>query len=124
MKLTFKEVLLRFVFLLGAVLVFTFFDWIVHSSWSYLEVPGFYFMNKIIYGTLIAFLASLAFRKPSIPKQAAIITLVTVGLLQVRYILYGYTLLFHVIIVAEHLFFMFFSTWGALKLLEKVSARR
>ncbi len=119
-KLTIKEVVLRFVLMLAAVLVFTFFDWIVHSSSAYLSVPSFYFKNKIIYGTLFAFLSSLVFRKLPLKKQSFFITIVTVLLLQIRYVLYGYTLFFHAVVLVEHFIFLWASSYGALKVLERM----
>lgn len=116
-RITLKETILRFIFMLAAVLVFTFFDWIVHNSWSYLAVPSLYFIHKMEYGTLWAFLASLVFRKQKIPAQAAWIAIITVGLLQIMYILYGYPLLFHVIVLTEHILFMYLATYFSLKLL-------
>lgn len=118
-RITLKETILQLVFMLAAVLVFTFFDWIVHNSWDYLAVPTQYFTHKIAYGTLWAFLASLIFRKQSIPAQAAWITVITVGLLQIMYALYGYPLLFHIVVVTEHLFFMYLATYFSLKLVKK-----
>jgi len=120
-KLTFKEVVLRFVLVLAAVLVFTFFDWIVHSSSIYLSVPGFYYKNKIFYGTLLAFLSSLVLRKLPIVKQSLFTTLITVGLLQIRYVLYGYPLYFHVIVLLEHFIFLWASSYMALKLLYRIN---
>ena len=86
----------------------------------YLAVPSIYFKNKIIYGTLWAWLSSLAFRKGSISRQALLISAVTVGLLQIRYALYGYPLLFHAIILTEHFAFMYAASYGALRILERI----
>jgi hypothetical protein len=122
-KLTGKEAALRLVFMFCAVLVFTFFDWLVHSGWAYLSVPQWYFTNKIIYGTLWAWLVSLFFRKGAIWRQAAWIAGITVILLQIRYILYGYPPLFHAIILPEHFLFLYFASVGALKLLARVQPR-
>ncbi len=118
-KLALKELVLRFVLMLAAVLVFTFFDWIVHSSWSYLAVPSWYFVHKIEYGTLWAFLSSLIFRKLPLKKQSLFITIIVVGLLQIRYALYGYPLFFHAIVLTEHFIFLWASSYGALKVLER-----
>lgn len=104
----------------AAVLVLTFFDYLVHASSDYLTVPFYYFQHKILYGTLWACLAALIFRKVEIKKQAFLITLITVGLLQLNYILQGYPLLFNLITVSEHFFFMYFATYFALRILEKI----
>lgn len=115
-----KNISLRITAMFLAVLVFTFFDWMVHSSFSYLAVPTWYFRNKIIFGTLYASLASLIFKKGSVNKQAIIITAITVSLLQIRYALYGYPLLFHLIVLSEHFVFMYFASLCALKIIVKI----
>ncbi|MBI5001873.1 hypothetical protein HZC31_00645 [Candidatus Woesearchaeota archaeon] len=88
----------------------------MHQSSQMLEVPLWYFTNKILYGTLWACLAGLFVTKLSIPKQAAVITIVTVTLLQIRYLLYGYPVLFHLIVFPEHLFFLYVATYYMLKI--------
>jgi len=123
-KLTLKEAVLRFVLMLAAVLVFTFFDWLVHSSSAYLSVPGFYFRNKIMYGTVLAFLSSLVFRKLSLGKQSLFTSLITVGVLQIRYALYGYPLYFHLIVLPEHFIVLWASSYGALKVLGSILKRK
>lgn len=115
-----KSIYWRAVAMFLAVLAFTFLDWIVHSSFSYLAVPAGYFRNKIIFGTLYASLASLIFKKGRLYKQALIITTITVLLLQARYLVYGYPLLFHIIVLAEHFLFMYFASLCALKILTKI----
>lgn len=116
----YEKIALRFFFILVAILVFTFFDWIFHSSSVYLTVPFWYYKNKIIYGTLWAFLSSIIFRNLKIKKQAFVISIITIFLLQIRYIAYGYPLLFHLIVVIEHFFFLYMTTFFSLKLGEKL----
>lgn len=115
-----ENLLLRFVLIFIAVLVFTFFDYLVHASSAYLTVPFYYFKHKIIYGTLWACIAALIFKKLEIKKQALLITLITVGLLQINYIYLGFPLWFHLIVVSEHFFFMYFATYFALRILERI----
>ena len=117
MKLTLKEAIRLFFAMLAAVLVFTFFDWLVHSSSPYLAVPPWYFKNKIIYATLYAFIISLFVRKQTLAKQAAWISGITVVLLQIRYALCGYPLYFHAIVLTEHAIFLYLSSYFALKIL-------
>ncbi len=63
----------QFILMFIAVAVFTLVDWLVHSGVSYLGVPSWYFRNKLIFGTIYAFVVSLfvARFKPSV--QAAIV---------------------------------------------------
>lgn len=120
-KLTFKEIVLRFALMLAAVLAFTGLDWFVHQSHPTLSVPSWYFTNKILYGTLWAFLSSLTFRTQGIPKQAALITFITVSLLQINYIMSGYyTLFFHAVVYTEHLVFLYLTSFIALKTLSRI----
>jgi quinol-cytochrome oxidoreductase complex cytochrome b subunit len=120
-KLALREAFLKLLFMFLAVLVFTFFDWLVHSSSNYLAVPPWYFKNKIIYATIYAFLISLFVRKKTIAKQAAWISGITVVLLQIRYALYGYPLYFHFVILTEHAIFLYLSSFFALKILARLS---
>ena len=113
-----ENLILRVVLIFLAILVFTFFDYLVHASSDYLSVPSYYFKNKIIYGTFFACLASWIFRKVEIQKQAFLIAAITVGLLQINYILIGYPLMFHLIVVIEHLFFLYLATYFALRILK------
>src|SRR3972149_5667164 len=119
-KINFKNIIIKFFAILSAILIFTFLDWIVHQSFSFLAVPKEYFTNKIIYGVLWAFLASLVFRKKSIPVQAALITIITVALLQVRYFLYGYSWLFQIVIIPMHLILLYLALLISLKLFSRI----
>ena len=117
--LTLKLVALQLVLLFAAVLVFTFFDWLVHSTSSALAVPPWYFRNKIIFSTIMTFVLSLIFRKGSTAKRSLLIALPTVLLLEIRYAFYGYPLLFHAIVLPEHFIFLYISTFFALRILDK-----
>ncbi len=119
-KLNFKNLSIRFLAILSAILIFTFFDWIVHNSTTFLTVPREYFTNKIIYGTIWAFLAFLIFRKKSIQMQAVLITIITVALLQIRYFLYGYSWLFQIIVIPMHLIFLYLALLISLKLFSRI----
>lgn len=120
MKKQTKRHIWRSFFLFCAVLLFTFFDWLVHQSSLILEVPLWYFQNKIIFGTLYAVMAGFFVSDYSLKKQAAIITMLTVTLLQIRYFLSGYTWEFHVIIFPVHLIILFAASYAALYAEEKI----
>lgn len=115
MKKQTKRHIRRSFFLFGAVLVFTFFDWLVHQSSPILSVPSWYFRNKIIFGTVYAAIAGFFVSGYSLKKQAAIITLLTVMLLQIRYLLSGYTWEFHAIIFPAHLLLLYGATYAMLR---------
>lgn len=114
----------KFIAIFAAVLVFTFFDWLTHSASPYLSVPSWYFSNKIIFGTVIAYITSLIFAKRTLLSQAALITFITVTLLQIRYYLIGYAWWFHAIVYPEHLFFLFIATYLALRMLKKFTQQK
>ncbi len=111
----------RCILLFGAVLLFTFFDWVLHQSNSALDVPSWYFTNKIMYGTLWACVTSFFVQKYSLKIQAVLITVITVSLLQIRYLLYGYPLEFHAIIFPAHLVLLYFAVYAALYIKRKKS---
>ena len=114
----------RSFFLLGAIFVFTFFDWLVHQTSPILEVPSWYFRNKIIFGTVWACISGFFVLKYSIKIQAAIITIVTVTLLQLRYFFYGYSWEFHAIIFPAHMILLFASSYLALQLERKMKKKK
>ncbi len=100
-------VLNRLLAITCAIFIFTFFDWLVHTNIASLGVPSWYFSHKILYGTLWACLTSFFVQKMPTKKQAGIITIVTVTLLQIRYALWGYPLEFHLVVIPEHLITLF-----------------
>ncbi len=116
MKKQTKRHIRRSFFLFGAVLVFTLLDWLVHQASPILEVPSWYFRNKIIFATLYACIIGFFVEKSSLKVQAAMITLITVTLLEIRYISYGYPFEFHAIIFPTHLILLYGATYVALYL--------
>ena len=111
-----KQLITRFGLVLLAVFVFSFLDWLVHSSSPYLSVPSWYFRNKIIFGTIIAFVASLFLHKQTIWRQSLIVSLITVVLLEIRYAFLGYAWWFHAIVLPEHFIFLTLTLYVALKI--------
>lgn len=111
-----KQLITRFGLVLLTVLVFTFFDWLVHANVPSLSVPSWYFRNKIIFGTIIAFATSLVLRKQTILRQSLIVSLITVVLLELRYAFLGYAWWFHAIVLPEHFIFLTLTLYAALKI--------
>lgn len=85
------------------ILIFTLIDALVHSLSADYAVPDYYFRNKIIFGTIIGFVAYLFVKNKSLFTKSLIFSVTISVLLQIRYALEGYNLKF----VIEFLFFHF-----------------
>lgn len=91
-----------FVLIFGVVIVFTFIDFIFHSLKESFAVPGYYYRNKIIFGTLIGFATYFFVRKMKPLNRAFVFSAVVAILLQVRYFLEGYQLWFVFLFLGLH----------------------
>ena len=98
-----------FIAIFLTIIIFAFFDYLVHLTSEEYSVPSYYFKNKIIYGTLwgILFYAILNIWKTNIALKSFIFSLLISTVLQARYFYEGYSLEF----VIEFLFFHFFILW-------------
>lgn len=108
-----------FIVVLAIILVFTFFDYLIHSlseSWS---VPSYYFRNKIIFGTLIGFIAYLFLKEKSVFSKALVFSAIISLLLQIRYALAGFSLNFVVDFLFIHFFILLAVSFIAFKLFGK-----
>lgn len=74
------------------VLLFTFFDYLVHQLSEEYAVPSRYFRNKIIFGTIIGAIAYFFAKKQKLFLRALIFSAAISVLLQIRYFLEGYPL--------------------------------
>lgn len=94
----------------GIICIFAFFDFIIHSLSNEYAVPSYYFINKIIYGTIWAFFIYLILRKwkISLSLKSFVFSGLIAIILQTRYYYEGYPLGF----VFEFLFFHFFILWA------------
>lgn len=105
----------------GIICIFTFFDFIIHSLSNEYTVPSYYFRNKIIFGTIWAFVIYLILRKwkAALSLKSFVFSALIAVILQVRYYYEGYSLSF----VFEFLFFHFFILWavsyGVFRVLKK-----
>jgi len=116
-RVNYRGLFLAFLIIFITILVFTAIDYYVHTLSPEYAVPGYYFTNKIIFGTIIAFVAYYFVRKKVFWQKGLIISAVTSILLQVRYFLEGYSrdfvfefLLFHFLMllpVSMILFYIF-----------------
>jgi len=85
-----KKYSFLFLLVIGIIIVFTLIDYLVHSLSEEYSVPGSYFRNKIIFGTIIGYIALLIAMKWKIWKKALFMSAVVSVLLQTRYYLEGY----------------------------------
>ena len=102
-KLNPKRLFLTLLIILLVVVIFTYFDYLIHQLSEDYSVPPRYFPNKIIYGTLIGFITYLIINKQKLIVKSLIFSAVVSLLLQVRYFLEGYPLKF----ILEFLFIHF-----------------
>ena len=114
-KVTFKS----FLIVLGIILLFTAIDFFTHSLSKEYAVPGYYYMNKIIFGAIIGFVAYIFVRnKKPLPKSLIFSAAVAV-LLQARYFLEGYPLSFVIEFLFIHFAILLAISYPVFKLLKK-----
>ena len=110
-----KDYINLFFITLAIIIIFTILDYFTHQLSSEYAVPGYYFTNKIIYGTLIGFLVLILSNKINWGKRALLMSLVVSVLLQTRYYLEGYSkefvfefMLFHFLMLVPSSFIVFY----------------
>jgi hypothetical protein len=114
--LGFGSVFISLIFVLEVILVFTFIDYGIHSLSEAYSVPDYYFINKIIYGTLIGTIAYLFVRKKPIMTKSLFVSAVVSILLQIRYLLTGYALSFVLLFLVVHFVILFVVSYLGMKL--------
>lgn len=82
--------------------IFTFVDYFAHSLSEKYSVPSWYFRNKIIFGTIIGFVAYLLVSKKGLFTRSFVFSLSISVLLQTRYFLEGYPLDFVILFLFTH----------------------
>src|SRR3989304_10124357 len=103
----FKKVFVALIFIFEVILIFTFFDYLIHGLSQEYSVPAQYFINKIIYGTIIGFITYLFVRKKPVLKKSFILSAIVSILLQTGYYLQGYSLSFVLLFLAIHFAILF-----------------
>ncbi len=108
-KLDFRKILYIILSIAVVILIFSFFDYLVHQLSAEYSVPDYYFNNKIIYGCLWGFIFYFFLRKwkASPMFKSAVFSFLIATVLQIRYFYEGYSLKF----VIEFLFYHFFILW-------------
>src|SRR3989344_8120212 len=85
-----KKLIYSFILILFIILVFTGIDYLVHSATEEYSVPSYYFRNKVIFGTVIGFIAYLFVKNKKLFTKSLIFSLAISILLQIRYFIEGY----------------------------------
>lgn len=119
MKINLKYYSRLFILILAIVLVFTFIDFIFHSLRESLAVPGYYYRNKIIFGTLIGLGTYFFVRKMKLLPRTLIFSVVIAILLQVRYFLEGYPKWFVFLFLGLHFLMILPTAYFAFKYSDK-----
>ena len=97
-----------FFFIFSIILIFAGIDFLFHTLSPEYSVPQRYFPNKILYGTIIGFIAYLFIHKiRSNYTKAVILSTIVAVLLQIRYFLEGYALDFVILFLIIHFFILF-----------------
>jgi len=102
-----KRLIWVFLVVLGIILIFTFIDFLIHLLKEEYAVPSYYFRNKIIFGTIIGFIAYLVFRKQKLLVKSLLFSLIISILLQIRYFLEGFPLSFVLLFLTVHFIILF-----------------
>ena len=119
-ELSLKKIIYSFITVLVIILIFTFIDYLFHQLSNGYDVPGYYYKNKIIYGTIIGFLAYLLTRKQKLLTKALVFSAGVSIILQIRYYLEGYPLDFVLLFLGIHFVILLAVSWRVFKSTEKL----
>ena len=124
-KLNFKNLTLIFSAVLVIILIFTFIDFLIHLLKEEYSVPGYYFRNKIIFGTIWGFIVYLLIKgfKISLFIKSLIFSAATSIVLQFRYYLEGYPKDFVFLFLGIHFVILVLVSYIGFKLIEKFKLR-
>jgi len=118
-----KGLAVRFIIVLGVILIFGAFDYYAHSLSLEYTVPSRYFRNKIIFGTVYGFVTYLLIRRQSLFMRALIFSLAVSVLLQIRYFLEGYPLDFVELFLGIHLGILLVVSYIAFRITDKLALK-
>lgn len=104
------------------ILIFAFFDYLIHSLSEEYSVPNHYFKNKIIFGTawgiLVYFLLSKW--KTSTSVKSLFFSILISIILQIRYFYEGYSLDFLIEFLFIHFGILWIVSYSAFSVLSKI----
>ena len=113
-----KNLFLIFLIIFAVILIFAFFDYLLHSLSEEYAVPPRYFPNKIMYGTIYGFFVFLLVRKQSPLMKSFLFSLIVDVSLQTRYFLEGYPFDFVFLFLILHFIILFPVSWVFFKLIK------
>ena len=113
-----RNLILIFLIIFAVILLFAFFDYLLHSLSEEYAVPPRYFPNKIMYGTIYGFFIFLLVRKQSPFMKSFLFSLIVDVSLQTRYFLEGYPLDFVFLFLILHFMILFPVSWVFFKLIK------
>ena len=120
-KFEFDKAALALVVILGIIVIFAEFDFLIHLLKVEYSVPDWYFTNKVIYGTIIGFFTYLFIKNTAPLKKSLIFSVVVCTLLQVRYAISGYyTASFVILFLIIHFLILFPLSYIVFKLAKKI----
>lgn len=100
------------------ILIFTFFDFLIHQLSEQYSVPSYYFRNKIIFGTFIGIAAYLLLRNKKLIGKSIGFSAIIAILLQTRYFIEGYSLKFVIVFLFIHFFVLLIVSYLVFRLLK------
>ena len=118
-RLTWEKTIRIFLIVFGIILPFTLIDFFIHKLSNEYDVPGYYFRNKVIFGTLIGFFSYLFVRKQKLWVKSLAFSAIVSVLLQTRYYLEGYPLDFVFLFLGIHFAILLAVSWLVFKLAKK-----
>lgn len=120
-KINRQNIVTIFLAIFGIILIFSFFDYLIHLLKETFAVPGYYFRNKIIFGTIWGFIVYLLIRtlKISMFVKSLIFSAAISIVLQFRYYLEGYPKDFVFLFLEIHFVILFIVSLVSFKLIEK-----
>lgn len=114
-----KEYLILFFAILAIIIIFAGLDYLTHKVSPEYDVPSYYFKNKIIFGTVIGYIACLLFRKKQLLTKSLLVSLFVSVLLQIRYYLEGYPKDFVFLFLGIHFIILLPVSFALFKFSEK-----
>ena len=90
MNMKLKDYIFLFFIAVLIIGIFTLIDYYVHGLSEENSVPGYYYMNKMIFGVIYCFLGLLILRKFGLWMKTLVLSAAISILLQARYYLEGY----------------------------------
>ena len=119
-ELSLKKIIYSFITASVIILIFAFIDYLFHQLSNEYDVPGYYYKNKIIYGTIIGFLAYFLTRKQKLLTKTLVFSAGVSIILQIRYYLEGYPLDFVLLFLGIHFVILLAVSWRVFKSTEKL----